>query len=201
MNIKFFTGSTDFPDYRSITSATNTQKTSAGREAGDYDKISLNKSPYPEDDMSFARVLAREAAARLEAGVSSERVLSLKQQVEGYHDRMDGILKREQVYILKLRGLEQKRLRLAEAMGWKGLTFRQILSQSTSEQAGRLSPLFTRLDSQIKHLREVKDTAERMIQVRLREFNMILSSTTGGGCDENGVPVKGPSSFFHDRYV
>ena len=45
MNIKFFTGSTDFPDYRSITSATNTQKTSAGREAGDYDKISLNKSP------------------------------------------------------------------------------------------------------------------------------------------------------------
>ena len=119
----------------------------------------------------------------------------------GYHDRMDGILKREQVYILKLRGLEQKRLRLAEAMGWKGLTFRQILSQSTPEQAGRLSPLFTRLDSQIKHLREVKDTAERMIQVRLREFNMILSSTTGGGCDENGVPVKGPSSFFHDRYV
>ena len=35
----------------------------------------------------------------------------------GHHDRMDGILKREQVYILKLRGLEQKRLRLAEAMG------------------------------------------------------------------------------------
>ena len=119
----------------------------------------------------------------------------------GYHDRMDGILKREQVYILKLRGLEQKRLRLAEAMGWKGLTFRQILSQSTPEQAGRLSPLFTGLDSQIKHLREVKDTAERMIQVRLREFNMILSSTTGEGYDENGVPVKGPSSFFHDRYV
>ena len=88
MNIKFFTGSTDFPDYRSITSATNT-KTSAGREAGDYDKISLNKSPYPEDDMSFARVLAREAAARLEAGVSSERVLSLKQQVESGTYRPD----------------------------------------------------------------------------------------------------------------
>ena len=89
MNIKFFTGSTDFPDYRSITSTTNTQKTSAGREAGDYDKISLNKSPYPEDDMSFARVLAREAAARLEAGVSSERVLSLKQQVESGAYRPD----------------------------------------------------------------------------------------------------------------
>ena len=61
MNIKFFTGSTDFPDYLSITSATNTQKTSAGREA----------------------------AARLEAGVSSERVLSLKQQVESGTYRPD----------------------------------------------------------------------------------------------------------------
>ena len=87
MNIKFLTGSTDFPDYRSITSTTNTQKTSAGREAGNYDTISLNKSPYPEDDLSFARVLAREAAARLEGSVSSERVQSLKQQVESgtYH--------------------------------------------------------------------------------------------------------------------
>ena len=87
MNIKFYTGNTDFPDFRPVTSATNTQKTSAGREAGDYDKISLNKSTYPEDDLSFARVLAREAAARLEGGVSSERVLYLKQQVEAgtYH--------------------------------------------------------------------------------------------------------------------
>ena len=87
MNIKFYTGNTDYPDYRSITSATNTQNTPAGREAGNYDKISLNRSPYPEDDVSFARVLAREATARLEGGVSSERVLYLKQQVESgtYH--------------------------------------------------------------------------------------------------------------------
>lgn len=82
MNIILHTGSTDFPDYRTITSTINTPKTSAGRETGNYDKISLNKSPYPEDDMSFARILAREAAARLENGVSSERVSSLKQQVE-----------------------------------------------------------------------------------------------------------------------
>ena len=61
--------------------------------------------------------------------------------------------------------------------------------------------IFTRLDSQIKHLREVKETAERMIQVRLREFNQILSAATGEGYDENGNPAKGPSSFFHDRYV
>ena len=119
----------------------------------------------------------------------------------GFHDRMDGILKREQVYLLQLRGLEQKRLRLADAMSFKGLAFRQILNQATVEQADRLSPLFTQLDSQIKHLLEVKDTADRMIHVRLREFSQILSSTTGEVYDENGRTAKGPSSFFHDRYV
>lgn len=119
----------------------------------------------------------------------------------GRHDRMDGILKREQVYILKLRGLEQKRLRLADAMGWKELTSRQILSQAAVEQADRLSPLFIQLDSQIKHLQEVKDTAERMIHVRLREFSQALSGAAGEEYDENGSLAKGPSSFFHDRYV
>ena len=114
---------------------------------------------------------------------------------------MDGILKREQVYLLQLRGLEQKRLRLADAMSFKGLAFRQILNQATVEQADRLSPLFTQLDSQIKHPLEVKDTADRMIHVRLREFSQILSSTTGEVYDENGRTAKGPSSFFHDRYV
>ncbi len=119
----------------------------------------------------------------------------------GRHNRMDDILKREQVYILKLRGLEQKRLRLAEAMGFKGLTFREILGQATEEQNSRLSPLFTDLSSQIRHLQEVKDTAERMIQVRLREFNQILSDMAGAGYDESGNLTTGPSPLFHDRYV
>lgn len=89
MNIILHTGSADFPDYRTTTSATSTQKTTVSREAGNYDKISFNKSPYPENDVSFARVLAREAAAKLENGVSSERVLSLKQQVESGTYRPD----------------------------------------------------------------------------------------------------------------
>ena len=120
---------------------------------------------------------------------------------QGRHDRMDDILKREQVYILKLRGLEQKRLRLADAMGFKGLTFRQILNQATQEQEDRLSPLFTDLDSQVGYLKEVKDTAERMIHVRLREFNQILSAASGEGYDETGNLTMGSSSLFHDRYV
>lgn len=119
----------------------------------------------------------------------------------GLHGRMDGFLKQEQVYILKLRGLEQKRQRLADAMGWKGLTFRQILEQATEHQQKRLAPLFTHLDSEIRHLQESKDSAERMIHVRLREFEYILSDKKGGSPDETGHMAGGSSSLFHDRYV
>lgn len=119
----------------------------------------------------------------------------------GLHDRMDGILKREQVYLLQLRGLEQKRLRLADAMGFKGLTFRQILSQAAEEQSNLLFPLFEHLEFQVRHLQEMKDNADRMIHVRLREFSQILSNTDGEGYDEAGNLISGPSSHFHDRYV
>ncbi|MCD8000764.1 MAG: flagellar biosynthesis anti-sigma factor FlgM [Clostridiales bacterium] len=82
MKITRYSGNTDFPDYRTVTATANSSKASAGKETGNYDRISLNKSPYPEDDASFARILAHEAAVRLEGGVSKERVLALKQQVE-----------------------------------------------------------------------------------------------------------------------
>lgn len=116
---------------------------------------------------------------------------------QGLHDRMDGFLKREQVHILKLRGLEQKRLRLADDMGWTGLTFRQILQQATEQQRQILAPLFTQLEQQIKHLQETKDAAERIVKVRLREFEYILSIGKEEGYGED----RRPSSLFHDRYV
>lgn len=82
MKITIHSGNTDFSDYRTVPSTANSPKTSVGQESGNYDTISLNKSPYPEDDSSFARMLAHEAAVRLEGGVSKDRVLMLKQQVE-----------------------------------------------------------------------------------------------------------------------
>lgn len=81
MNITFYTNSTDFPDYRSLTSATGRKKTAINKSAGDYDKFTVKKSPLPADETSFARVLAREAAVKLESGVSQERVMNLQQQV------------------------------------------------------------------------------------------------------------------------
>ena len=70
-----------------------------------------------QDLADTAERIARAEEAKAEAA-------SLKQ-----HHRLDGLIQEEQAQILKLRGLEQRRLKLAEALGWKSLPsqcFRQF---------------------------------------------------------------------------
>lgn len=81
MNIKLYTNHTDYPDYRSLAPAAPKQAPATGKTAGNYDKATFNKTQSPADDSSFARILAREAASRLDKGVSQERVAVLHQQV------------------------------------------------------------------------------------------------------------------------
>lgn len=119
---------------------------------------------------------------------------------KGRHSAMDAILKQEQVFILKLRGLEKNRIRLAEPLGWKDLTFRQILAQAPEDQRARLLPLFTELDSQLKGLLDAKDSAQRMITFRLAEFERLLAGQSLS-YDEKGRPVTAAPHSFRDQYV
>lgn len=81
MNITFYTMNTELSHFHSTSVPINKTNASSGSEAANYDKLTINSARVPADETSFARVLAREAASRLEEGVSSERVNYLKQQV------------------------------------------------------------------------------------------------------------------------
>ncbi len=110
------------------------------------------------------------------------------------HEKIDSMLNQEQALILKLRGLDQQRARQAEELGWKGLTFREILDDADERDSSALSPLFQRLGQQLQELTDARDSADRMINVRLREFEHILGTGKSGGRVD--IP-----SHFHDRYV
>lgn len=120
---------------------------------------------------------------------------------QNQHHMMDDFLKEEQVLLLKLRGLEQKRIKLAEELGWKDLTFRQILEAASENQKETLSPLFSSLTEKTAHLEDAKTSAERIIKIRLREFGAALSKDGQQGYDGNGGPMGGPPSHFRDKYV
>lgn len=135
--------------------------------------------------------LAETAAQLTEAESAKAQAASAKE-----HDKMDSFLKKEQALLLKLRGLEQQRVRQTGELGFKDLTFRQILAQADEEEVSVLSPIFTKLERQLADLTEARESADRMIQVRLREFEHVLGTGRPGG-----GPGTDSSSHFHDRYV
>jgi len=123
---------------------------------------------------------------------------SLKQ-----HHLMDGYIQKEQAQILKLRGLEQRRIRLAKGLGWDSLTFRQILSKVSLRQGGRLQPLFEELQWQLGLLQDSRNAAERIINVRLHELDIALAAQAGSSYDNSGNVSSNPPlhSAMRDTYV
>lgn len=119
------------------------------------------------------------------------------------HELLDGYIQDEQAQILKLRGLEQRRLKLMDTLGWKSFTFRQILEKATSEQEHLLRPLFLELEQHLKRLEHARKSSEQIINARLREMNLIMARQQGRSYDNTGAlnagsPVR---TKLQDKYV
>lgn len=99
---------------------------------------------------------------------------AVAQKVAAVEDCMN----REQAFVLRLRGLEQKRERLQREMGEEELTFREIIERAPAREGERLKPLFLRLSERLSHFQSVRDGARDAIEVNL---HMIRSRTEAGG--------------------
>lgn len=119
------------------------------------------------------------------------------------HYLMDSFIQEEQAALLKLRGLEQRRLRLADALGWKSLTFRQILEKANPVQHSLLSPLFQDLERQLKRLGSARDASEQILNTRIHELQVAIGKQQGSSYDNAGnVSSTSPvHSRLHNKYV
>lgn len=122
---------------------------------------------------------------------------------EKHHEKLDGYIQEEQAYILQLRGLEQKRMRLSKSLGWESLTFRKILETAEPEQKERLEPLFYDLEQQLQMLEQSRKSAERIINVRVHELQVLLAQRDGGSYDDAGnINLNSPvHAKLKNRYV
>lgn len=122
---------------------------------------------------------------------------------EKRHQLMDTFIQDEQAQILKLRGLEQRRLRLADSLGWKSLTFRQILEKAEPQQQTLLEPLFLNLERQLKRLEQARGNAEQIIHTRLHEIEILLARQQGSSYDNTGnVNLSSPvHTKLQNKYV
>lgn len=123
--------------------------------------------------------------------------------VQKRHQLLDGFIQKEQAQILKLRGLEQRRIRMAKELGWESLTFRQILEKAEPEQKESLSPLFAELEQNLKRLGQSRQSAEQIIKVRIREIETAIARGQGGSYDNQGgvSPNTPPRNKMKDTYV
>ncbi len=68
--------------YRPTVSAPGKQKPRSEKIKGDYDTVNIRRAQAaPEDDESFARMLARKTASQLGDGASQERVQELSRRI------------------------------------------------------------------------------------------------------------------------
>lgn len=105
---------------------------------------------------------------------------------QGHHQLLDPILTEEQALILELRGLEQRRLCVLKAAGLEQATVSQLLEQEDNEGKERLSPVFEELTQAAGRLRETKESADRILNVRLRQIQHISGLSGGPHYDEYG---------------
>lgn len=124
--------------------------------------------------------------------------LSLKR-----HELMDGFMRKEQAYILKLRGLDQHRVRLTKSLGWEALTFSQILEKVEPAKKKYLKILFHDLEQELRAIQQSKEVAERIMNVRVYELLTAMERQEGIPYDrERKVDFKGiPHTNLCDRHV
>lgn len=83
-------------------------------------------------------------------------------------------MKREQVLLLKVRGLEQKRQKIVKELGYEGKTFREIIDLETQENQKVLRPLYDELAEAIREFSSVNEEAMKIIRLNVYELDQIV---------------------------
>ncbi len=122
---------------------------------------------------------------------------------EKHHHLLDDCIQEEQALLLKLRGLEQHRIKWQKILDWEDLTIKEILEKASPAQLETLSPLFQDLEQQLKRLSQSRDSAEKILNVRLRELEIIAMQQQGSAYDSErkAAPAASSAARIHDTYV
>lgn len=170
---------------------------SSGADEDSY-IMDKNRQVLYEEFLSLIRDLT-DTAHKI-AQIEERKAIAVTQK---RHELLEGYMKREQASILKLRGLDQHRVRLVKLLGWDSLTFSQIVEKVGPLQQGYLKRLFVELEQELMGLLQSKELAERIISVRIYEMMVAMERKSGIPYD-HARNVKS-DEFSHatlcDRYV
>lgn len=93
---------------------------------------------------------------------------------------VEDCMNQEQAAILRLRGLDKKRETCQEALGFKGYTFQQILSETTGTQHNQLRNLLDTLTRLVRQFQDTNESARSMIEINLHMINKAMNNSQNG---------------------
>lgn len=84
---------------------------------------------------------------------------------------LDKFLKEEQVYLLQLRGLDQKRETIQKELNLEGLTYRQIIDKTESSIRSELEKSYNVLSEKTNQFKELLNTIKTYIDIKLHTID------------------------------
>lgn len=89
---------------------------------------------------------------------------------------LDDCMKKEQAFILKLKGLDKIREELQKDLGYGTMSFQEILQPSSKEHYPILEPLFTTLKEKVSLFQEISHNSETLIKLYLHEIDLYVNN-------------------------
>jgi hypothetical protein len=87
---------------------------------------------------------------------------------------VEDCMNKEQAAILKLKGLDRKREACQEQLGYKGCTFRQILTKVSGDDYTQLEELFEVLSEHMRTFQDINESSRSLIEIKLHKINKVL---------------------------
>lgn len=124
---------------------------------------------------------------------------TLKNNVVAVEDCM----KKEQVLLLKLKGLDKRREQTLQKVGKPDATFREIIATLPEEEKKPLENLFAQMQQNLQKYKEVERNAQNALEFNIHRIDKQLEQVQGnkGKVYEGHGKVKQPTKSFTSRRV
>lgn len=89
-------------------------------------------------------------------------------------EALDDIVSKEQAYYLKVRGIEQKREKLLDSMGYKGKTLKEITEVCDEIDSNMLNKEYDELIKIITEVKKISSLCRTLIEVRMHRIDKTM---------------------------
>lgn len=116
---------------------------------------------------------------------------------------LDGLVRQEEVYLLKSKGMEQNRISYQEENGLGGKTLREIIDLTTDSNKEELQNLFTELNGVVNEIQHTNEKCSIAIKTRLsaidRAMDKIKNENAQALYDGSANTQKSGRAVFMDK--